>query len=163
MIYFLIKNIFYHTTIIISNKPLIIRWVTTSKKINKGDFEGGLQFFFEINDLNKHKPTSICLLSLTNSQSIYIVVFPRQVINNGKDIILYSHYKFCSDLVWRYGFGFSVSIRVIRRKTRERDYVWEKETRFVKKLCIFTFIIYKGKHVFLSNLICFFFNHVSKP
>lgn len=39
------------------------------------------------------------------------------------------------------------------RERPERNHVWEKDTRFVIKLCKFTFIIYESKNIFSCNFI----------
>jgi hypothetical protein len=40
------------------------------------------------------------------------------------------------------------------REIGERNHVWERETRFVRKVCKFIFIIYEDKNIFLTNLTC---------
>ena len=40
------------------------------------------------------------------------------------------------------------------REIGERNHVWERETRFVRKVCKFIFIIYEDKSIFSTNLTC---------
>jgi hypothetical protein len=47
------------------------------------------------------------------------------------------------------------------REIGERNHVWERETRFVRKVCKFIFIIYEDKNIFSTNLTCLV-NHGEK-